>query len=187
MSKAELTKRAIAASFRELLETMPLEKITVSSIAERTGINRQTFYYHFHDIYDLVSWIYRSGIEESVGSEPLTLSNWHKPMVAVLNSLRDNHDLVVRTMHGVDASYAYRFAQDEVSNMARSIVKSASNGLDVSDEDLELVTQDYSAGLVEATRLWVSNGMRESPVRFVSRLGLLLDGAVTESLKRLAH
>jgi AcrR family transcriptional regulator len=55
MSSSAITKRAIASAFEELLEVTPLEQITVSAIAERTGINRQTFYYHFHDIYELRS------------------------------------------------------------------------------------------------------------------------------------
>ena len=56
MSSSAITKRAIASAFEELLEVTPLEQITVSAIAERTGINRQTFYYHFHDIHELIIW-----------------------------------------------------------------------------------------------------------------------------------
>ena len=56
MSSSAITKRAIASAFEELLEVTPLEQITVSAIAERTGINRQTFDYHFHDIHELIIW-----------------------------------------------------------------------------------------------------------------------------------
>lgn len=33
------------------------DKITINDITEKCGINRQTFYYHFHDIYELIEWI----------------------------------------------------------------------------------------------------------------------------------
>ena len=44
------TKKAIAGALKELMEEKPISKITVGDIADRCGINRQTFYYHFHDI-----------------------------------------------------------------------------------------------------------------------------------------
>ena len=36
----------------------PLESISVKALTDRCGIYRQTFYYHFHDIYDLLSLVY---------------------------------------------------------------------------------------------------------------------------------
>ena len=53
---SQVTKRALEASLKKLLLERPLDKITVTDIAEDCGINRMTFYYHFRDIYDLVEW-----------------------------------------------------------------------------------------------------------------------------------
>ena len=50
-------KRALEASLKKLLLQKPLNKITISDIAEDCGISRMTFYYHFKDIYDLVEWV----------------------------------------------------------------------------------------------------------------------------------
>lgn len=52
---SQVTKRALEASLKNLLLQKPLSKITISDITEDCGINRMTFYYHFKDIYDLVS------------------------------------------------------------------------------------------------------------------------------------
>lgn len=53
---SQITKRALEQSLKNLLLKKPLNKITISDIAEDCGINRMTFYYHFQDIYDLVEW-----------------------------------------------------------------------------------------------------------------------------------
>ena len=53
---SQVTKRALAASLIKLLSQKPLDKVTVKDIIEDCGVNRQTFYYHFKDIYDLVEW-----------------------------------------------------------------------------------------------------------------------------------
>lgn len=55
---SNLTKRALAAAMKELMEQMPFSKISVSNIAEQCGMNRKSFYYHFKDKYDLVNWIF---------------------------------------------------------------------------------------------------------------------------------
>ena len=45
------TKKAIMESFLHLMEKKPLDKITVRDIVDDCGINRNTFYYYFQDIY----------------------------------------------------------------------------------------------------------------------------------------
>lgn len=44
---SQITKRALEQSLKNLLLKKPLNKITISDIAEDCGINRMTFYYHF--------------------------------------------------------------------------------------------------------------------------------------------
>ena len=65
MSKAT-TKLAIAYAFKELLLEKPLNKITVGDIAEKCDMNRQTFYYHFHDILELTEWICEGDAERAL-------------------------------------------------------------------------------------------------------------------------
>lgn len=58
MADSNITKRALASSLKELMETMPFEKINVGDICEKCDMNRKSFYYHFKDKYDLVNWIF---------------------------------------------------------------------------------------------------------------------------------
>ena len=55
------TKRLIADAFEETLERSEkrVEKVTVTEICQRAGVNRKTFYYHFKDIRDLADWTFR--------------------------------------------------------------------------------------------------------------------------------
>lgn len=50
------TKHAIVATFWQLLEEKTYNKITVQDIVDRCHVNRNTFYYHFHDIPSLAEW-----------------------------------------------------------------------------------------------------------------------------------
>ncbi|MCD7761352.1 MAG: dihydroxyacetone kinase transcriptional activator DhaS [Clostridiales bacterium] len=58
MSDSNITKRALAAALKQLMEEEPFAKISVGEICERCQLNRKSFYYHFQDKYDLVNWIF---------------------------------------------------------------------------------------------------------------------------------
>ena len=53
------TKLILAESLRNELKLKPLDKIKICDIVSDCGLNRQTFYYHFQDIYALVEWMYK--------------------------------------------------------------------------------------------------------------------------------
>ena len=59
MADSIITKKAISDSFKKILKEKPYEKIYVGEIFEDCGLTRKSFYYHFRDKYDLVSWIFR--------------------------------------------------------------------------------------------------------------------------------
>ena len=50
------TKERIAQTVLEMIRQQPVSKITVQRIMEKTNMKRQSFYYHFKDIYDVLDW-----------------------------------------------------------------------------------------------------------------------------------
>lgn len=54
---ASFTKKAIVESFLHLLGKKPIDKITVRDVVDHCGINRNTFYYYFQDIYAVLEEI----------------------------------------------------------------------------------------------------------------------------------
>ena len=61
------TKGRIAEAVEQMLQTKPVCKITVQSVMEQTQMKRQSFYYHYQDIYNVLEWIV-----ETEESTPLT-------------------------------------------------------------------------------------------------------------------
>ena len=57
-------KREIKNSFIKLLTERPISQITVKDIVEDCGVNRNSFYYHFQDIPDLICYMMEQGSKE---------------------------------------------------------------------------------------------------------------------------
>lgn len=65
------TKAKIVSVLRILMQERPLQKITVQDIMTCANMKRQSFYYHFQDIYEVLEWEVNrslfSCLPESVG------------------------------------------------------------------------------------------------------------------------
>ena len=70
------TKQNIAAALRRLMEEKPLRKISVQDLMECTNMKRQSFYYHFQDIWDVVAWICRKQLAAPLLSSDLEFESW---------------------------------------------------------------------------------------------------------------
>ena len=54
------TKWMFAEAILEIIKTKELSKIRITELCEYCNTDRQIFYYHFKDKYDLVAWIYQN-------------------------------------------------------------------------------------------------------------------------------
>ena len=70
---SDQTKFALALALKELMAQKPIDRITIHDLTERCGIRRQTFYYHFEDVYDLLRWMFQE--------EAITLLRQHEGML----------------------------------------------------------------------------------------------------------
>ena len=55
-----ITQAKFKYALKDMMKTMPLSDINVTELCKRCGCHRQTFYYHYQDIYDLVAAIFLS-------------------------------------------------------------------------------------------------------------------------------
>jgi len=67
------TKELIAEAVKRLLMQKKVKKLTVKDIVDECSITRQTFYYHFEDIPDLLKWVLERGTDKMVAA----CSCWH--------------------------------------------------------------------------------------------------------------
>ena len=88
MPDSSLTKRALAQAIKELMNEKPLVKISIADIVDRCQMNRQSFYYHFRDKYDLVNWIFYVDFLTNMGGK--NFENEWDVLVAVCNIFYQN-------------------------------------------------------------------------------------------------
>ena len=69
MNIQDRTKIMFAEQLEDILRTIPLEKVRVVDLCKRCGATPPTFYYHFHDKYELVAWIFLHDFADICGNK----------------------------------------------------------------------------------------------------------------------
>lgn len=177
------TKRALAASLKKLLEERTLDKITVKDIAKECEVNRQTFYYHFKDIYDLLEWVFISETMQVLGDEK-TYDTWQDGYLCVFGYIRDNRSLVANTYHSSGKEFLVNFLHKETYELLIAVVEEKAGDIQVREEDKSFIASFYKYGFVGLVLDWIAGGMKEEPERIVERLGCIVEGDVVKALKK---
>ena len=90
------TKRKIADCVKQLMRKKEIRRITIQDIMDGTNMSRQSFYYHFKDIYDVLEWIERYDFaNQIVCQENQSMEEWVLHLFHVLDEQRTFFERVV--------------------------------------------------------------------------------------------
>ena len=98
---SNLTKQAIKNSFMKLLDERPLTRITVRDIAQDCGINRNSFYYHYHDIPEVMEEIFRDRTDALIDAYP-GISSLEECVEAAFHFVLENRRSINHIYHSLN-------------------------------------------------------------------------------------
>ncbi|MGN0598837.1 MAG: TetR/AcrR family transcriptional regulator [Huintestinicola sp.] len=179
---SQITKRALAASLKNMLLKKPLNKITINDIAEDCGINRMTFYYHFKDIYDLVEWTCEEDAAKALEGKK-TYDTWQQGFLNIFYAVLENKPFIMNVYRSVSREqveiYLYRVTYD----LLIGIVNERSANMPVSEDDKKFIADFYKFAFVGIMLEWIKNDMKADPKQIVDRISNLIHGDITRALK----
>lgn len=180
---SQITKRALEQSLKNLLLKKPLNKITISDIAEDCGINRMTFYYHFQDIYDLVEWSCLEDARKALENKK-THDTWQQGFIQIFYAVRENKPFIMNVYHCVDRERVEMYLKPLIDNLLLNVVEEQSKGMAVRDEDKKFIAKVYSYCFVGLMLDWIKDDMKEEPEEIVGKLATVVQGALAGALSR---
>lgn len=175
------TKEMLAESLMKLLARRTLDKITIQDIVDDCGYNRQTFYYHFHDIYDLIDWIFAAQTQELI-EKCRACGSLDVGVEAVIAYMRENRRLILNILRSVNGEKLL----DNLYRSAQSIVLSALENhpgvQELSTEYRELVAEAFKYALAGLLIDWMRAGIPEDLVNKVRTIKAVYIGALEYAL-----
>lgn len=183
MSDSLITKKAIAAGMKELTKKKSFDKITVSDITEVCGLNRQTFYYHFQDKFELVNWIYYNETISSI-IQDLTYDNWDERVLLMLTLMKQEDYFYVNTLKvSVEKDfreYLFRITVELFSDIIERIAVDTK----MDEDKIKFIAEFYSYGIVGIVISWAQRGMKETPEYIIANFRNLVNGTERFAMTR---
>lgn len=176
------TEQELAQALRKLLDKKTLTKITVRDITDECGVNRQTFYYHFHDIYDLVEWIFTQDANEFVYSHDVSSENWHQVVEEMMEGLVRDKSFVLNAYYSLNRRqlemFTYKLMRPAMDKMVRSVSASAF----MAEEDLDFTVDIAIYAITGILMEWIGEGMPDNYREKLQKIFIMLDGVLTKVL-----
>ncbi|ERI91122.1 putative dihydroxyacetone kinase regulator [Clostridiales bacterium oral taxon 876 str. F0540] len=179
---AQTTKKALAASFKKLLSEKSMDKITVIDIVEDCEVNRQTFYYHFKDIYDLVEWIYTNEASKALGDKK-TYDTWQQGFMQIFEYVLENKSFVINTYHSLKREHLENYLYNETYNLLIGVIEEKAKGLNIKEVDKSFIAHFYKYAFVGLMLDWIGKGMKGDPCDIIERVNILIHGNIIKALE----
>jgi probable dihydroxyacetone kinase regulator len=180
---SQMTKKSFATSLKKMLAQKPLEKIKIIDITEDCEVNRQTFYYHFKDIYDLLEWVYTNEATRALGGKK-TYDTWQQGFTQIFDYILENKSFVLNTFNSVSREYLERYLYNETHLLLMGVVEEKAKNMAVREKDKEFIADFYKYAFVGLVIEWIKKGMKENPADIINRLNTLICGNIEEALER---
>lgn len=182
---SNVTKRALSQSLKSLLTEKTLDKITIKEITDHCGVNRQTFYYHFQDVYALLEYLFvMEG--DSVISDKRTCDNWQEGLLEVFYYLKRNRNLVMHALQHMNREHLEAYLYKHVQKLLSHVIEENMAELNVSEADKHFIANFYKYAFVGMVLDWLKNQMKESPEYIVDHMSQLLEGSFRRSLEKFS-
>ena len=181
---SDLTKKALATSLKELLEEKSIRKITVGEICDRCGVRRQTFYYHFSDLPELVEWICCSEAEAAI-QKNRNYATWEEGFYDVFLLAKKEKAFIMNIYHGVSRDTLERYLCNLTKPLLKHVVDEVASSLhieDVTESDKDFVARFYTVAFVDVMIGWVDRSMQEDPKVIIGHLSPLVKGTISNAL-----
>ena len=180
---ADFTKRAIRSSFVKLLNEKPLKQITVKDIVDDCGVNRNTFYYHFQDISQLLVSMVQDETDQLIAKYP-TISSLDECLEAIISFALKNKRAVMHIYRSVNRDIyeqsEWRVCEHSVTTYLDTIIGDRK----ISKEDRYLIVEYLKCVCFGIVNNWLENGMQDDIRSMAHRLCELKEGELEEMLDR---
>lgn len=183
---SEQTKQQLSDALRKKMAVKLLSKITVQELTAECGLNRQTFYYHFNDIYDLLHWTYERDSEQLV-QERVTADTWQASLRIVLRYIEENREMCLSALRSMQHYFLTKFLYTEVKPLTEDLIIQMADGFAYAERFKKFLAHFYTITISALIVDWIDDMKTDvhlSADELVEMIGIAMDGHLPAAIER---
>lgn len=188
--ETERTKAALADALLDRLETKPFSKITVKELTAACKIKRQSFYYHFDDIYALLEWVLEKDRRSFAKARDEHLC-WQEYVLSLLKLIERNRKKYLNISNALGWRYISRFYLPDLHGLMEKLIAAyaqKSGSAARNPKFVGFLVDYYSIALSALLENWVHGNLRYTPEEIVEHFSTILnDEARGAAFRNLAE
>ena len=141
------TKKLIADTMAEMIKSQPFDSITITDLVDRCNVSRQTFYYHFSDLLDVLELLINRKVE-SVIEECNKTTNLKDSIKIMLEAGLKNQKIIHLIL---DSRLRGRIEHRLLEAIKKGLLMGVDNYMPkkpLEDEQISLLVEFFSYGII---------------------------------------
>lgn len=132
--KSRETKRRLSASLKKLMQRTDFNKISINDLVKDAGLNRNSFYYHFNNIFDLLKYTFEDDTVRII--EEIDLGHDLKRAVySIMDYIDQNRAFCMCAYRSLGKTELKKFLNNNFRNIITEIINNiiARKGFQISE------------------------------------------------------
>ena len=181
---AKQTQRFIMSTFMQLLEGESLDKITVRDIVEECEINRNTFYYHYSDIYDLLDDVFRVETEKFMSEDVDENTTFGEEYERAARFVLKYKKAILHIYDSKKRDVLQNYLETLAFSFISRFVKKEADGYGLPNEDIDYITGFYTHAIVGNTLGWIKRKLPSGQEKFIARTAGTFNATVKDMIRQ---
>ena len=168
---AKFTRQAIMYSLLKILQEKSIDKITVKDICELCEINRNTFYYYYSDIYQVLEELLKFETEKSL-KEDQEYESFYEDFLKRYHLIIEYKKAVYNLYNSKNRDLILKYFQDITEDFVEKYVYKEVKGKKLLPEDIKFIIDFYSSSMIGNIFRWMCKGMQEKQEQLIYKLSV---------------
>lgn len=168
-----ITEAKFKYALKDMMKTMALEDINVTALCSRIGCHRQTFYYHYQDIYDLIAAILLS--EDLAELEKA--DNVRAALHALLAYVKENFNFLRSTYNSAARDLTDDFIFGKLNARLFALYSEQAKELNLKKEGVRTISRRF-AHIVADEFGYCFKDPKLTPERFTNRMNKFINNLI---------
>ena len=139
-------KTIISNTLMSMMKEKGIDKITVKSLIDACNISRQTFYYHFQDIMEVIEWSMEQATQSTL-ARSLEADTPEEALSVLISSAVENRRLIRKLLDSQKREQIERLFVHSTKTYLQELIKNSGHPLSISYSDMELALNFWAFGI----------------------------------------
>lgn len=175
------TEFKFAQALKSLMAEKPLDDISVMALTRKCHVNRQTFYYHFHDIYDLLTLVFLHEKIENIEK----CKNFHDLITEIYHYYEANQGFIDATLASAGKDLFQEFLYNACYQSTMGFINGYQVAKTISAEQKKSVARFYASAIAFSICYYLANYKNKTLNKLLNQFAFLNQFTLSKTLQNV--